>query len=454
MSLQQFFYILWARRAIVLAALSACLFAAVVTSLILPERYTGRARVLFEIEKPDPVTGQQVNAQFLRAYTSTQIALIKDYQIAEPVVDKLGWANSPEIADAFARSGAPADEDIRHWLAREIIRNTDASLIENSNILEITYQNADPDTARRVVDAIRQAYLDVSLQYLRDTSGKTADWYSQQLQQAQALMQTAENERAQFAKKNGIVLDASNTDLEAARLQALSSQTAAAVATPAAPVINTGGGISPAQAQLVQIDQQIAQAATTLGPNHPAFQALKRQRAAVAAIAAKERTGGVSGGGGVNVGAVNQAYERQKAKVVQRTPEVERVQSMTRDIEQKRVQLTKLQDRAAELRLSANVSETGMTPMGSATASDKPDFPNRPLIWAAAVGFGLFLGIALALLIELLGRRVRTSEDLEVSTGAPVLAEIRLDDANDDRRRWLPVLRPASRLALPAPEAV
>ena len=451
MSLIQFFQILWARRVIVLAALLSCVIAATVTAELLPERYTGRARVMLDVVKPDPVTGQVLGNQFLRAYTRTQIELIKDYQVAEPVVDRLGWASNPVIVQSYQNSVESQSEDIRHWLAREIIRNTDAGIIETSNIMEITFSSSNADTARRIATILRDTYVDVSLQLRREAAGKTADWYQQQRQDAQRLVESAEAERARYAKEHNIILNAQNMDLESARLDTLSAQSASAVGLGASGPIRMPQTVGPAQTQLATLEQQIAQAGQTLGPNHPTFQALVRQRAVLEQAAARERSsGGVIGGGNPSA-AISAAYEAQKARVIARSPEVDRIQQMTRDIEQKRQELGKIEDRAGELRLSANVSETGLTPMGTATSGEKPDFPNKPLIIAAATMFGLILGICLALLVEMLGRRIRTSSDLETSAGAPVLAEIHLE-LPEQPRRWLPSLGRAHP-ALPAPEA-
>lgn len=448
MSLVQFFQILWARRVIVLAALLSCIIAATVTAQLLPERYTGRARVTLEVAKPDPVTGQVLGNQFLRAYTRTQIEVIKDYQVAEPVVDRLGWASNPAIIQTYQNSVESSQEDIRHWLAREIIRNTDAGLIENSNIMEITFKSSNPDTARRIATVVRDAYVDVSLQMRREAAGKTADWYQQQREDAQRLVESAESERAKYAKAHNIVLNAANMDLESARLDSLSAQSASAVAMGAGPIV-TAAGPSPAQMQLAAIDQQIAQAALTLGPNHPTFQSLERQRTVIQK-SARQGAGGIVSGGNP-AAAINSAYEAQKARVIARSPEIDTIQRMTRDIEQKRLELSRIENRASELRLSANVSETGLTAMGVATSGDSPDFPNKPLIIGAATMLGLILGICLALLVEMLGRRVRTTHDLETSVGAPVLAEIHLELPGEGRR-WLPTLGRAQP-ALPAPEA-
>ena len=58
MSPIQFLRIIIARRWIILATLVTCMIVALSVARILPERYPARARVLLDLIKPDPVTGQ------------------------------------------------------------------------------------------------------------------------------------------------------------------------------------------------------------------------------------------------------------------------------------------------------------------------------------------------------------------------------------------------------------
>lgn len=424
MSLVQVFRILVARRIIVIVALFSALFAGAVMLKVLPKRYTAHARIMLDVIKPDPVTGQVLSTQYMRSYTKTQIELIKDYQTAGKVVDRLGWTSNPEIVQSYYSSGTGSSEGLRRWLASQIISGTDAGLIEASNILEITFTGPNPAMAKRIVTVIREVYMEDSLDKRQESAGQTADWFHEQAKQAEALLKAAEAGRAKFASENGIVLQADNTDLESSRLSALSSQSATASAQTVT-IAPMGGGFSQAQAQLESLTQQITQAAQSLGPNHPTYQALLRQRTALERVAALERAEVARPNGGPDPSAkANAAYEAQKRKVVAQSAAIDMINRMTRDIELKREQLAKLSDRANESRLSANVGETGMSALGDATASDSPDFPKVPIVLGGAFGFGTALGILLALLIEMLGRRIRSQEDLERAAGAPVFAEI------------------------------
>lgn len=429
MSLIQFLRILWARRAILLAALLACFLAAVATMLIVPKRYQAQTRVMLDLIKPDPVTGQLMGNQFVRAYIKTQAELIKDDQVAGKVVDQLGWANDPAIAARFQHEGSDG-EDVRHWLAKQISDNTESELLDSSNILEIRYTSNSPEAARQIVDMIRDAYMQTNLEYRQQAAGKTADWYRGQTGKAETLLKNAEAERSRFAREHGIVLQADDTDIESSRLSALSSQSVAQVAAPAMPVMT--GGANPMAAQLAAIDQQIAQAATTLGPNHPVFQSLQRQREIIAQQAAQGGGRMVMRGGGD----VNAAYEAQKAKVLSQRPELDQLAQLTRDVLVKRAQYLSTAQRQGELRLQAEVGESGITPMGNAVTPRDPSFPNIPLIAAGSIGLGAALGILLSLIVEMLGRRLRSHDDLEFAVKAPVLAIVSRRQAPGRVRRF------------------
>jgi hypothetical protein len=54
----------------------------------------------------------------------------------------------------------------------------------------------------------------------------------------------------------------------------------------------------------------------------------------------------------------------------------------------------------------------------------KPAFPNKLLILGGALGLGAGLGLVLAVLVELLNRRVRGVEDLDFEGGLECLAVV------------------------------
>lgn len=431
MSLFQFLRILAARRHFLIIALLSCVITATAASFVLPKRYKASARVLLDIVKPDPVTGQVIANQFLRAYTNTQIEMIRDQQVAGQVADDLGWTTSSGLYGAYQSATNGKGSDFKAWLGQQIIDGTKVDMVENSNILEISYTDTSAAQARAIVAAIRRAFIATALRTRRDEAGKAADWYKDQVEKAKLVLANAEAQRTQFARANHIVLQADNVDIENARLAALSSQSAAQ-ATQQRQVFagDTAPAINVAKTQLEQVTQQLAQTAQTLGPNHPTIQALQRQRLVLEAAVARERRTAQT----VTLGDAEQAYTRQKARVVAQRDKVDQLNLMQRDIDVKRQQYMEATRHFGELRMQADATDAGLLPLGEVIVPDKPFFPNRPLIIGGATGFGLALGIVVSLLIELTRRRIRGIDDLVFATGTEVFSQI-----GDGARRsgWL-----------------
>ena len=135
----------------------------------------------------------------------------------------MGWANSPEVAAAYARRSASDHRDLRRWIAQRIIDNTRADLLEGSNILEISYIAPDPQVAASVADAIRQAYIDQTVAFKRDDAIEDGRWFHRQVDQVRDQLTEAEARKSAFEKANGIVIGDDNVDEESRRLSALAS---------------------------------------------------------------------------------------------------------------------------------------------------------------------------------------------------------------------------------------
>lgn len=412
MSLVQFLRILMARKAIILATLIACFFAATVTVFLLPPRYEAHNRVRVDITKPDPLTGQ-MSQQMMNAYLGTQLNLITDVQTAGIVVDDLGWAVDPSNQAAFEAAGRPGG-DIRDWLAQRIVDSTQARFADSANIMEISYRGTDPAQAQGLAQAIREAFLKLNREQRTTTAQRSFAMFQEQAQRAQAALTAAEEERTRFANENGIVYEPGTMDLESQKLSALSS--ASTVPTPGQVVAAQGNP------QVAMLKQQIAQAQETLGPNHPTLQAMKRQ------LSVMESQGSGSGGGAVIGGTsraeIESAYQAQKARVMAQADKLDRLKQMDADIAVKRDQYQKLAAKAAEMKSIAQSSDTNMEPLGNTNLPDAPVWPNKPAIIAGSLALGLVLGVLLALAVELFARRVRSEDDLEFAAGAPVLAVV------------------------------
>lgn len=421
MSILQFLRIIWAYRALILASTLICGVIGVTTVQLVKPRYEAQSRVMLDVIKPDPVTGQIMATAFLRAYTKTQIELVKDLQVARRVVEDLGWEKLPRFQNAYRqRSAAQKDLDFTRWAAEEVMSGANAKLIEGSNILEISFSSSSPERAKQVADALRKAYIDMTLQSRREAARRNADWYEAQAEKAKTILFKAELDKATFERENGILLQDDKVDIDSARLAALASQGQAPVFSAAS------SASSPSSGQLAQVEAELDQASKVLGPNHPQLKALRARREALEKQVADERNSAAAAANAAvsAARATSGMLEAQKAKVMAQRDKVERLRLMQDEIDLRRDQYTKGLARAAQLRQEAEIAEAGVVPLASAITPQTPEFPKKGLITIASILGGMGLGVVLGLLIELFGRRVRSAEDLERAAKVPVLAVV------------------------------
>lgn len=423
MTIQQFFIILWARRAFMFVTAGGALLSALAVAFLLPARYEATSRVMLNFIKPDPVTGEVISSNFARTYSKTQTELIRDYRVAGQVVDRLGLSGDPKLQAQFAALPVDRRGDFRRWLADSIIARTSADLVMGTNILEISYRSTNAEIARVVADALRDAYVDSSLAIRREEARRTADWFERQAAEIRANLAEAETAKAAYEKAHDIVLQEDNVDIDSVRLAAL----AGAGAQAAAPAVPALVSASPAAAQLAQIDAAIAQAAERLGPNHPQMQTLREQRRILAAQAGRDMAAvhsaraAAARAAGLSAAGVAQAVAAQRQKVIGQRDKVAELRKLKDEVDLQRARLARINERVGDLRQEAEAGQTGLTLLGNAVAPASPYFPNRPLILLGSVGLGLALGALAGLLFELLARRVRSQWDVVKGFDVPLL---------------------------------
>lgn len=435
MSIVQVLRILFARRWIILVTLVTSLVVALATAKSLPERYQASARVVLDVLKPDPVTGQMLSSGGVRSYIKTQTELIQDYRVAGDVVDRAGWLQNPAVVASWqAETGGVGD--MRRWAAQRIIESTGASMIEGSNILQINYESPNPATSKSIVNMLREAYIDASLRFKTDSAGRTADWYREQSNRALKALNAAEVAKSAFEQENGIVMGPQNVDAENVKLSGLQQALMTArgsVGTQEYEAVKQSLNspvVDQLKVQLAGLNDQIEQAGERLGSEHPSYKALVGRRdmlnREIARESAAARASGAaqSGSSRRSMAQLEAEYAAQKALVLGMKDKLNQLSQLQREIDLRRTQYEAAAQKTADLRLQANLSESGLVVLGDAIAINRPVFPNWPFIIGAAAGFGLMLGLVIALLTELLARRVRGPEDLAFASKSEVLAVI------------------------------
>lgn len=409
--------LLWGRRWIVITSVAAALMGGLAVIYISAPRYSGSARVMLDYIKPDPTTGAVVPSKMLDAYLNSQLRLLRDNQVAIPAAEALGWLDNPDIQAAYANRPASDRRDFQSWVASQVINGTYAHMVEDSNIMEITYNAPSKELATAVAEALRTAYIQSSIDSAKKAAQANADQTAEQIEKTKTEIAALTDKVQEIERANNIVLRANGADEETAKLRNL------ARAAPK-PVLGLRGGNSAAALQLRALDAKIAQRSAGLGPNNPVLLDMQRERAALAAQVRAE--GDSAEARAAALSASNRAstavLDAQKERVLSLRGPILQLKLLQDALREKSDILEEQTKALVALREQGAKSGGAISPVGAVTPSDKPVFPNPWLIVPLSLGLGLISGVLIALFVEFSGRRVRSVRDLELATQTPVLA--------------------------------
>ena len=461
MNLIQFFLILKARKGLIFTSLALSVLIIGVISAFMPKVYTATASLVVNHQGPDPVTGLAMPSQLIPGYLATQVDIISSRNVALKVVDAL------KLAPATTANPNPdARMSARERQADTLLKNLDVKPSRESSVLYVTYKSRDPQTAARVANAFVQAYTQTNLELKTQPARETATWFDQQLGELRNNLAQAQAKLSSYQQSKGIVSLDNKFDTENARLTELSTQLVAAQSqsfeTQAQQNTSSVASASVVNNQLIQgLKSELARAEAKLsnlgermGKNYPEYQ---RTQAEVENLRAKvnseigvtrQSLGNTNAAAQQREGALRAALAAQKAKVLALNAERDGGSVLAREVESAQKLYDQALQRFGQTRLEGHAGQTEVAILSFAVIPANPASPRLSLNLALAVVLGALLGIGLALIREMMDRRVRSAYDLVAVLGAPVLGVL-VGDKDSSRRlprtNWLSL--PAARLA-------
>lgn len=451
MTLQQLWRVLLAWRWIILAMMLTSVAVAVLAARQLPERYTARARVLLDLFNPDPNQYMVVDNHSIGPYIGTQIRLVSEYEVTGFVVDKLGWLNDPNVVTAWETETGGTGE-LRRWAAARIADNTFAQTVGGSGILEIGYSATDPSYAAHIADLLRQAYIAQSLANRAAMADRAAVWAADREVKAAAALKAAEQASADFAKANGILLNAHRESVDLVELEQIQALLTSRHGQSGNRTIegmraaSGAPGVVRAKSQLADMDQGLGILGDRLGAQNPELKSLQQARERLQGSVARETAMARASGSQfaslstAEVAALEAKYRDKQRYILDHKAAYDRFTALQREAALRLALQRSAAQSLLSLKQMASISESGLVVFGDVVTDTKPSFPDIPLIGALAGVFGLALGISCALFTELRERRVRGPEDLAFSSHAVVLCTVG-GDVEPSRRRWVPARR-------------
>ena len=482
MNLTQFLQALSARRKAFAITLAAVICTAIAVALIVPKKYVSTATLMMDARDEQTLSATRGMTTRDRAgYLATQMDLIKSGRVGAQVVRDLKLTQKPGAREAWekATGGAVPMED---WLATALIDRIRVDA-PSGNILTIQASSNDPKFATAVANAFAKAYIDTTLALRTEPSREAAEWFEGQLKTLRAQLSESHNRIAGIQKAKGITSMDERTDVESARLDALSAQYSAARAqtyeavsrykqanelmqaalTSAAagatidslPDVLSNAHINGLKVDLARVEQRREQESTVLGENHPGYQ---RTLAEITGLREKIKDEVKKLVAGLGT-AVEQSRKREEEVKTAMQAQSERVigmkdarielAAMSRDVENTQRSHDAVLARYMTNKIEASAKTTNVALLTPGVEPLEPAQPKVGLISGLAVLIGGMLAAAVVYVLESIDRRVRSRSDLENRLAVPSLG--RLSRWQPTGGRLLPAPSSSAARALPHP---
>ena len=444
MTFAQLLSILKARwiTAIVVALLT--IGATVAASLLMPKSYTATATVLLDIRSPDPIVGMSMGGMSTPAYMATQVDILMSDRVAQRVVQKLRLNENQEMRQRWnAETGGKGSFEA--WIANIFQKKLEVKPSRESNVINVSYTNADPRFASALANTFVQAYIDISVGLRASPAKQYNEFFDARGKEMREAVERAQEKLSTFQKTNGLTGADERFDIETQRLNELNTQLVTLQAISAesssrSAQVRTSGDqmqevinnslVSSLRSDLSRQEAKLTEMNAKFGDAHPLVQELRanigelRQR-----IEGETRrvTGGVGVTGSINrqrEAETRAALDAQRNKVLRLKALRDEAVVMQREVETAQRAYEQVTQRLNQTSLESQLNQTNISVLSPANEPTEQSSPKIILNILVSVFVGTLLGVSFSILRELTDRRVRTLDDLTTGLDIAVLGMI------------------------------
>jgi polysaccharide biosynthesis transport protein len=441
MSFQQCLAILRARWKLALLLFVLTVGSGIAVSLLLPKQYTATASVVVDF-KPDPVTAMVYGGMPPPGLMGTQVEVLQSERVVRRVIRNLKLAESPQVREQWLEATA-GKGSIETWLLDAFQKRLDVKPSREAGVISVSYRAPDPNFAAGVANAFVQAYLETTLALRVDPAKQYSAFFDERAKLARDALEKSQSKLSAFQKAKGIVATDERLDVETSRLNELSSQAVmlqALSSEAGSRQAQARGGsadkmqevlnnplIGALKADLSRAEARLQELNARLGQDHPQVVEAKANIDALRSKVESE-TQRVTGGVGVSDNIARQrgadvraALEAQRAKVMQMKAARDEGAVLLRDVEGAQRAHDAVVARFNQSTLESQTTQSNVSLLTVAEPPLEASSPKVLLNTALALLLGSVLAVGGVLLLELTNRRVRSSEDVTLTLGLPML---------------------------------
>jgi succinoglycan biosynthesis transport protein ExoP len=303
-----------------------------------------------------------------------------------------------------------------------------------SRVMSVRYRSSDPQLAAQSVNQAIRTYMDQQTSDKKQDSLELMRFLSTQTETARKAVVEAEGKLAEFRAANQIY-DTGDASTQTKQLIELQSQLLSAERDLREKTARADNGMLPNDTtlltELANAEKRVAELSAQLGPAHPDMVRARQQLGAVQARVDSERNR-VIGNQRREVEATRISVEKLRTEVNRLEDQIKRqtvnlaqLRTLQTELDTRKQYYQALLSRFQEVSLTGQQQRKSMArPLNDAEAPGMPVAPRKDLIVLMAFVASLALGVAVAIIIELMDSGFRSIHQLEQMTGVAALGMV------------------------------
>jgi succinoglycan biosynthesis transport protein ExoP len=416
-----------------------------------------RATTTLQITPDNPGTMDDKLSQLATGYDSqdkflrTQFKILHSRSLALRVIKTLNLAEHRDYKSIQKKRGNKSESEIKNRMIDSFLSKLEVNPVRNSYLAEVSYESPDNVMAQRVVNAIADEYMYLSIDRRKQSFILVRNWLDRQLQTMAAKVQAAQKKLYKFGQKTDIyTLDDKNNvivqkfvDLSLLLTKAQAEQMAKEAQYhqikdkgPDAPIIVNNPLVAALRQQLVTQEAKVKAMKRVYRSGHPELQAeeanlrelrgrlqaevRRLQESVKADYQAASRTEKL----------LSDSFSAQKQQMTMLQDNLTDYQILKRDAQTNEQLYQALLARVKEASISSTMVPTNVAVIDPSLLPTKPYKPKPLRNLAVASLLGLTLGMGLAFLMEHLDDSIKSIDDLEWACNLPSLGIVPLLSSN------------------------
>jgi len=387
----------------------------------------------------------------LEKFQQTQYKILQSQSLAQRVINALNLKDHADFKSIREKDPDKSETEIENLMIERFLKKLEVTPVRNSFLAEVSFQSPDKAMAQKVVNAVADEYMYLSIDRRNESFALVRKWLDKQLQEMAAKVQEAQKKLYKFGQQTDIYTLEDKDNVVVQKFIDLSSLLTRAQAEkmakeaqfkqikekgPNAPLIVNHPLVAALRQQLVAQQAKVSALQKVYRGEHPDLLAERanlaelqgRLQAEVHRLQESVKADYEAANRTENL--LSESFTDQKGQMAKLQDNLTDFQILKRDAQTNEQLYQALLARVKEANIAGTMVPSNVAVIDPGRLPDKPFKPKTLRDLALAAILGLTLGIGLAFLLEHLDDSIQSVDDLERACNLPSLGVVPLLSSN------------------------